>query len=156
MARLPFIALGLALSAVVTICVAQQPPATPKVVNPTSNSEFDPFGVPPVHENAGTTEVADVQALRGQLLELLKQKADMLDGDQLESALTEARQELHELQGDRQLEEARKLLEQITVEHPNTKAAQRAELILRDWNSNNRFAFPQSSATPADHNGRPI
>ena len=105
---------------------------------------------------ATPTRVADVQALRGQLLELLKQKADMLDGDELESALTEARQELHELQGDRQLEEARKLLEQITQEHPNTKAAQKAELILRDWKSNNRFAFPQSSAAPADHNGRPI
>ncbi len=158
MKRLPFVALGLALCAAVTVGLAQQPPSAPKSAPATSdsNSTFDPFGAPPVAEEAPTPDVADADSLRAQLLELLKRKADMLDGEQLKSALTEAQQELHELHGARRLEEARQLLEQITLEHPNTNAAQKAELILRDWNSNARFAFPRSSAAPADHNANPI
>jgi hypothetical protein len=156
MKRLTFVALGLALCAAVTVCLAQQPPSAPKSSPAASNSSFDPFGAPPVADEAPIPDVADAESLRAQLLELLKQKADILDGEQLKSALTEAQQELHELHGARRLEEARQLLEQITLEHPNTNAAQKAELILRDWNSNARYAFPRSSAAPADHNANPI
>jgi hypothetical protein len=123
---------------------------------PPPEARYDLIQTPKVLKAAPAADAVDNEALRGQLLELLKQKAAMLDGEALKSAVSEAQQELHELHGARQLEEARKLLEQITREHPNTMAAEKAESILREWHSTSRYAIPPSNASPTSHNYQPI
>jgi TolA-binding protein len=157
MTRLPFVAMGLALCAAVTVCLAQQPPSTPKDSPAKAGSGLNPYYASPVAEaEAPPSKNADVESLRAELVDLIKQKSDLMTAEELNSALSQAQQELQELHGTRKLEHARQLLEQVTQEHPNTKAAQKAELILRDWDSGSRFTFPQSSTAPANQEGEPI
>jgi hypothetical protein len=156
MKRLPFVALGLALSAAVTVCLAQQPPSAPESTGTTTGYAFVQPVVPPVNEPAPVPEMADAESLRTQLMERLKQKADLMTAEELSSALSQVQQELHELHGARKLEQARQLLEQITLAHPNTKAAQKAELFLRDWNSNSRWELSPYRASPTSRDDNPI
>lgn len=156
MKRLPFVALGLALCAAVTVCLAQQPPSAPESTGTTTRYTFVPPAAPPVNEPAPVPDMADAESLRTQLMEMLKQKADLMTAEELNSALSQTQQDLHELHGARKLEQARQLLEQITLEHPNTKAAQKAELILRDWNSNSRWELSPYRAPPTSPDDQPI
>lgn len=139
MKRLPFLALALAISAVVvTVCLAQQPkPTAPRSPSFSFEAPRLPADVPAeaaAHEEAAeTVEAIDPEALRSQVLDLIKQKLDMMSGEELKAALSQSEQELQELRASHALLEAKHILQDIVQNHPQTRAARQAQTILANW-----------------------
>jgi hypothetical protein len=131
MIRLPFVALGLALCAVVTVCLAQQPSTSKSSAVPLPGS-FDPVAALAAGQ-PGVPDVADAESLRAQLFELLKQKADMMTAEELKAALSQTEAELQELQASHALLDAKHLLQDVVQNHPRTQAARQAQTILANW-----------------------
>lgn len=69
-------------------------------------------------------------ALREQLLQLVEEKAQLMDREALEEALSEVQNDISELQALRKLEEARQILSSIVEEHAGTDGAARAQRML--------------------------
>lgn len=140
MKRLPFVALALAVSAVVTVCIAQQPkPSAPRTPAFTFETPRLPADVPAeeaaTEEAAEAVEAIDPEALRTQLLDLIKQRLDMMDGAELESAFSAEQRDLDERHATRKLDEVRQALKAVADEHPQTRAGRQATSILSTWDS---------------------
>jgi hypothetical protein len=143
MKRLPFVVLVLAVSAVVvTVCIAQQPKApapkpSPFIGPSPAPAVKDRVGAWPVaaatEEAAQAVEAIDPEVLRSQLLELIKQKLDMMTAEELRAALSQTEQELQEIQASHALLEAKHILQDIVQNHPKTRAARQAQTILANW-----------------------
>lgn len=69
-------------------------------------------------------------ALRERLLQLVQEKAKLMDREALEEALTDVQGDIGELQALRKLEEARQILSSIVEEHEGTEGAGRARRML--------------------------
>lgn len=140
MKRLPSVALALAVSAVVTVCIAQQPkPSAPRTPAFTFETPRLPADVPAeaaaTGESADAVEAIDPEALRTQLLDLIKQKLDMMDDAELQSAFTAEQRELNERHATRKLDQVRQALKAVADEYPQTRAGRQATSILSMWDS---------------------
>jgi hypothetical protein len=139
MKRLPFVALALAISAVVvTVCLAQQPMSTaPRSPSFSFTAPRLPAEVPAeaaaTEEAAEAVEEIDPDALRSQVLDLIKQKLEMMTAEELKAALSQTEQELQEIQASHALLEAKHILQDIVQNHPKTRAARQAQTILANW-----------------------
>src|SRR5262249_44494650 len=96
-----------------------------------TTAAFDPFEVAPVAQTT-ETRAADAEAvLREQYLELMEEKAALMDKAALEAALSAAQQDVRELEGQKLLGEAKALLQRVVDEYPNTRAAGEASVLVR-------------------------
>lgn len=136
MQRFNLAASGLGLTALVSLAMANAP-TTPDDEGPNAQTAALEQFQAEAAEAAGEVQepAADPEAvLREQYLELMQEKAKLMDQAALEAALAEAQQDIQELAAEELLSEAKAILSRVADEYPTTGAAREATFLIRHLN----------------------
>lgn len=90
---------------------------------------FDPFTAPSISPT-GELERSRADELRERLLERMRAKAELMDAEELESALQELDADILQLEAEQKLADAKAALQKVVEDYPGTQAAARAEQML--------------------------
>jgi hypothetical protein len=110
---------------------AQSTKTPPAIDAPTATIVVSPFGADSARTDDAKAQALDALPIRQRFIELSKKKAYALNEEQLKREVEGMEKEVKELEAWAKADEAVRLLHEVILKHPNTKAAEAANAAIQ-------------------------